>query len=1248
MKWIDTSDLELWASKPASKADLPLLVSRLIRATTTKIAALSMPKGKSINRGGWDGIVMASEGTEFVPAGRSFWEFGTTANAKGKADDDYSKRTPDPSATFIFVTPQAWEGGAEWAAEKTNEGKWKEVKVYNGSKLEEWLSTAPLQSYWLAKEIGRAPNEGVESAEDFWDNWKTGSDYILQPQVITIGREKEMADFTAAIRGNPSVVSIQASSRDEAIAFAIGSILQLDTEIQETILAKCVVVENDGSFKTLVSNNEQLILIAKLESTNAINRAVAKGHFVILPLGPDDNFPGNGNGIMLSRLHRDGFVEALVQSGVDRAKAQSLSKESSRNITIMRRLEKFDFDKPEWANGAHIRDIIPALLVGKWDESKEHDKAIVGAISNEPYDVYIAKLAKWKHTQDTPIYQIGSKWRISSPLDVWAHIAKYLTAADLDRFKAAFQQAVAYVKPMLELEPEKRIMASFYGKESEYSGWVREGLVQSLILIAVYGDEFKIVTPQDGQAFADVIVYKLLNGADVNLWCSINDIMPLIAEASPSSFLSGVEVALQGENPVIGGVFNEVDNGISPTSYHTGLLWALENLAWMPDALSRVTLIFGHLVTIDPGGRLSNRPANSLTDTFLPWHPQTYATHEQRMQVLQTLAGKFPDVAWNLVLSLLPKHHGGHTTGNHKCRWRKFAYSEPVTTYPELFTAYSDLLTLCLSMVGHNVDRIVKLIDVSDVSRIDTTRILGYIKDNADLIDDRDHKIWAELRKTIGHHRSFPTANWALPEETLAPYIELHEIFMPTSQVELYKWLFQDNWPTFPEGSEQYTDKRQEELLQRRIAALQAIEKEVGINGIVDLLPELIPHITGETLGHLIDTEERLYEIFALLNNDDKGKQETLRAVLFHVYWLKGFSWVQNLYEKVAAETSESDTLANIVTGLPQLKEVWDFIDTTTQPVQDLYWNNVNLWLGEVDKDYMEKALLKSIAVQKFAPAIEQMSFHVNDISTETIYTVLAAAATTPSEDMRYLKLYTLTRIFEELDKRGDLDEKNMTQLELYYLTFLTAYGSNRKPKMLHKEIASNPASFIELLQWVYLPNTDEQREAEKERNERNQKLAEAGYHLLDSWETIPGTADDGTIDYAFLEEWVKSVRDQAEAVGRIEVADMEIAKILACYKSTDGVWPSDEICKIIDGINTKSIRSNFHAAIYNNRGTTTRGVFDGGDQERELSVYFRTLAQKHAIKWPVTSAILDSLAKEYEVMGKEEDRQASEIDLDY
>lgn len=1255
MKWIDTSDLELWASKPAAKSDLALLVSRLIRATTTKLTNLSIPKGKSTNRGGWDGIVISSEVTEFVPAGVSLWEFGTTGNAKGKADKDYEKRTTDPhgydigDATFVFITPQVWEQADEWVKEKKKESKWKDIKVYNGSKLEEWLSIAPLQSYWLAKEIGRAPNDGIESAEDFWENWKTGPEYVLQPEVVTTGRKIECDKLTTALQSAACVISIQASSRDEAIAFVIGSIMQLDTEIQESILSRSVIVESEGSFKTLVANNDELVLIAKLESSNALHRAVAKGHFVILPLGPDEQFSGGVN-LVLPRLHRDGFTDALVKLGVSKEKAQALSKESSRNITILRRLEKFDFDKPKWANGENVRDIIPALLVGKWDESKEYDKKVVSAIANEPYDTYIAKLVKWKHKQGTPIYQIGSKWRISSSLDIWSHIAKYITSADLDRFKQTLLQVIHYIKPMMDLEPKQRYMAALYGKETEYSGWAREGLVQSLILIAVYGDEFKMVTPQGGQVFADNIVYILLKEANSDLWCSVNDIMPLIAEASPTSFLSGVENSLSGKNPIIASVFNEVDNGISPTSYHTGLLWALESLAWMPESLSRVSLIFAQLASIDPGGRLSNRPANSLIQIYLHWHPQTYATLDQRLQILQALAGKYPHVTWNLLLKLLPQHHGGVGYESHKCRWRKFNYTEPVVTYPELFKSYSDTLTLCLSIVGYNVDKIVQLLAISDAaSKEDNNRILGYIKNNANNIIDTDHKVWAELRKTIGHHRSFPTAQWAWPEAQLTPYVELHDLFTPKSTVELYKWLFQDQWPTFPDGDNKNIDQKEEEIIKRRIETLQAMEKEVGIQGIVDLLPQLLPYVTGDTLGRLIETEEKLHEIFGLLNGDDKVKKETLYAVLYRVYFLKGFQWIINLYETVNNETKDAKILANILIPLPQSKEVWDFVVTTTEEVQGIYWLNFNPWFGGLDNAYKEMGMQKLIAAERFGSVIRQLSSYASGMSTETIYNALASAATKPSADQLHIDYYSITRVFEELDKRGDLDDKRMSQLEFYYLAYLTSYGSNRKPKLIHKELSTSPESLVELLKWVYKANTDEQNEAEKEDKEKNPTLPMAGYRLLDSWETIPGSEDNQNIDYHFLENWIGEVRNLAQQIGLIEVADMEIAKILACYKiAGDGNWPSDGICKIIDGINTKSIRDNFHAAIYNNRGTTSRGVFDGGEQERELSAYFKTLAKKHALKWPITAAILDDLAKEYEMMGQQEDRQALEMDLDY
>lgn len=61
--------------------------------------------------------------------------------------------------------------------------------------------------------------------------------------------------------------------------------------------------------------------------------------------------------------------------------------------------------------------------------------------------------------------------------------------------------------------------------------------------------------------------------ADGKLWASLNHEMPLLAEASPVSFLEAVNVALAdgGKSPILQ-MFEEEESIVSSTSRHTGLL----------------------------------------------------------------------------------------------------------------------------------------------------------------------------------------------------------------------------------------------------------------------------------------------------------------------------------------------------------------------------------------------------------------------------------------------------------------------------------------------------------------------------------------------------------------------------------------------------------------------------------------------------------------------------------------------------
>ena len=152
----------------------------------------------------------------------------------------------------------------------------------------------------------------------------------------------------------------------------------------------------------------------------------------------------------------------------------------------------------------------------------------------------------------------------------------------------------------------------------------------------------------------------------------------------------------------------------------------------------------------------------------------------------------------------------------------------------------------------------------------------------------------------------------------------------------------------------------------------------------------------------------------------------------------------------------------------------------------------------------------------------------------------------------------------------------------------------------------------------------------------------------MNTWHQIPGVDESGKIDSGLLQKWVDEVRDLASKCGRIDVADMHIGEVFAQYPENTHNWPPDEICSILEEINTDSIKRNFSCAIYNKRGSHTKGVFEGGEQERELAKYFHDLASNHKNKFPHVASILEGLSKGYEAEAKREDETAEKRDLEY
>ena len=205
-------------------------------------------------------------------------------------------------------------------------------------------------------------------------------------------------------------------------------------------------------------------------------------------------------------------------------------------------------------------------------------------------------------------------------------------------------------------------------------------------------------------------------------------------------------------------------------NYTTGLLWALEALAWDAEHLTRVVIILGELAARDPGGNWANRPANSLSTILLPWFPQTCAPLPKRRAAIVTLLREFPDVAWKLLLTLLPSSHGV-STGSYKPKWRETIpgdWSGGVTRhdYWEQIEAYSEL---AIGAAAHDPAKLADLIDrLDDFPATMRGGILAYLRTEAVVsMPEQDRlPMWTKVNDLVAKHRKFADADWAItPQE---------------------------------------------------------------------------------------------------------------------------------------------------------------------------------------------------------------------------------------------------------------------------------------------------------------------------------------------------------------------------------------------------------------------------------------------------------------------------------------------------
>ena len=570
MKFITSTHLKTWAATKDCQQLLPELVKKLIEASVADADHLSFPSGDAICLPGWDGVVSCGMGGDFVPEGNSLWECGTTEDVKSKIDSDFAKRDKDPlgygkeSSTFVFVTPRIWTGAEEWV--NNHQTEWKKIVVYTAIELERWIEQRPSVGMWLAEKLRILPAGGYILPEEYWEKWAQGEKVNLPYQIILPGREKISQRIIEACL-KPSLLVLKALSQNECIAFAIASILTSDK--LHLLNSRMIVVTDKCTFDDLVNHYDNLIILTTL--TEDLQYTVRRGHSVIVASTPADQLK---DCVALPMIEKEGFVSALVNAGINEFEARRISKDTTRDVNVLRRILGVIIEKPKWANPDVLRELLPAFLVGKWNSNLKGDREILEFLSGENYEQYETKLQIHLLEENSPLIHIGNIWRVRSPYEVIEYVKTFLADSILKKYKKVCLNLIEDDDPDA-IEKLECKNFKFWNYNQKYSSVIKKGTFQNLILLSLGSDK----NCDKNCRWVEETLKEMLDNWNLTRFLSNRQYLEILAEASPQVFLSLMENLPEN---LVAEIFTPRKKELSWNDeiYYADVLFSLEMLAW--------------------------------------------------------------------------------------------------------------------------------------------------------------------------------------------------------------------------------------------------------------------------------------------------------------------------------------------------------------------------------------------------------------------------------------------------------------------------------------------------------------------------------------------------------------------------------------------------------------------------------------------------------------------------------------------
>ncbi|MEW6499586.1 MAG: hypothetical protein AB1589_45055, partial [Cyanobacteriota bacterium] len=230
-------------------------------------------------------------------------------------------------------------------------------------------------------------------------------------------------------------------------------------------------------------------------------------------------------------------IPADIRSAFQRRTAETIPSELTR-IPLPR-------EERDWNQTQYASELAIVNLLGSWNEKSDADMVIAAQLAKEDFTDWIAKVREILQQPESPVVLENGIWSVTEREEVWQAMASRIFDDNLDILRQCVVAVLTERDPQFDMPREERYLANIQGKVLKHSHYLRKGLAESLALLGSQSSALINCSLNKPETIAILAVREIFQNSDWVLWGSLNNLLPLFAEAAPEAFLSVVEAALE-------------------------------------------------------------------------------------------------------------------------------------------------------------------------------------------------------------------------------------------------------------------------------------------------------------------------------------------------------------------------------------------------------------------------------------------------------------------------------------------------------------------------------------------------------------------------------------------------------------------------------------------------------------------------------------------------------------------------------